>query len=100
MHQALQGFAQECKSRISRPVSFLCIAVRCTVLRSRWYQSGIKPHLSERCFQRRVPDSETLHSEARAWQLRRDAAGTSIDWRFGTNDARIKLKRLYPSFQE
>ena len=56
--------------------------------------------LSHQCLERRVPDSETLHNEARAWQLRRDAAGTSIDWRFGTNDARTKLKRLYPSFKE
>jgi len=56
--------------------------------------------LSHQCLERRVPDSETLHSEARAWQLRRDAAGTSIDWCFGTDDARIKLKRLYPSFQQ
>jgi hypothetical protein len=38
----LQGLAQECKSRISKPVSFLYIAASCTVLRSRWYQSGIK----------------------------------------------------------
>ncbi len=39
--QALQGFAQACKSRISRQFSFLRFALRCTVLRSRWYQSGI-----------------------------------------------------------
>jgi hypothetical protein len=42
MHQALQGFAEACKSRISRAISFLCLAACCTVLRSRWYQSGIK----------------------------------------------------------
>jgi hypothetical protein len=47
-----------------------------------------------------VPDFETLQSEAQAWQHRRDAAGITIDWRFRTDDARIKLKRLYPSFQE
>jgi hypothetical protein len=39
---ALQGCAQACKSRISKPVSLLRFAARCTVLRSRWYQSGIK----------------------------------------------------------
>jgi hypothetical protein len=38
---ALQGVAQPCKSRISRGVSFLRVAVRRTVLCSRWYQSGI-----------------------------------------------------------
>jgi hypothetical protein len=40
-HQALLGFAQACKSRISKPISFLCLALRYTVLRSRWYQCGI-----------------------------------------------------------
>jgi hypothetical protein len=32
-----------------------------------------------------------------AWESRRNAYGTRIDWRFTTADARIKLKRLYPS---
>src|SRR5919107_4531726 len=40
--QALQGFAGDCKYRIFRGVSFLRLAECCTVLRSRWYQSGIK----------------------------------------------------------
>lgn len=56
--------------------------------------------LSRQCLDRRVPDFESLQSEAHAWQDRRDAAGITIDWRFTTEDARIKLKRLYPSFQE
>jgi hypothetical protein len=56
--------------------------------------------LSRQCLDRRVPDFETLESEAAAWQERRDAAGVKIDWRFRTDDARIKLKRLYPSLQE
>jgi hypothetical protein len=42
---ALQGFAQACKYPISKPLSFLCLALCCTVLRSRWYQSGIKRSL-------------------------------------------------------
>jgi transposase len=56
--------------------------------------------LGRQCLERRVPDFETLEREAHAWQQRRDAAGITIDWRFTTDDARIKLKRLYPSFQE
>jgi hypothetical protein len=40
---ALQGFAGGCKCRIPKPGSFLRLAFYCTVLRSRWYQSGIKP---------------------------------------------------------
>src|SRR5918998_3766756 len=39
--EVLQGFARTCKSRISKPYSLLCLAECCTVLRPRWYQSGI-----------------------------------------------------------
>jgi len=39
--QALQGFARGCKTRISRRLSLLRFAVYCTVLRSRWCQSGV-----------------------------------------------------------
>jgi hypothetical protein len=56
--------------------------------------------LSRQCLERRVPNFETLQREAHAWQDRRDAAGITVEWRFSTDDARIKLKRLYPSFQE
>jgi hypothetical protein len=52
--------------------------------------------LSRQCLQRRVPNFETLEAEAEAWQERRDAAGVKIERRFRTEDARIKLKRLYP----
>jgi hypothetical protein len=47
-----------------------------------------------------VPDYETLEAEVSAWQERRDGAGGKIDWRFRAEDARIKLKRLFPSLQE
>ena len=40
-HSGVAGVAQACKSRISKPVSFLCLAPCCTVLRSRWCQSGV-----------------------------------------------------------
>src|SRR5215203_2731578 len=56
--------------------------------------------LSRQCLDRRVPDFESLQGEVASWQQRRDAAGGKIDWRFSPEDARIKLKRLYPSHQE
>jgi transposase len=56
--------------------------------------------LSRQCLDRRVPDFETLEVEVASWQERRDEKGVKIDWRFGTEDARIRLKRLYPSLQE
>jgi hypothetical protein len=42
IHQALQGLAQGCKSRISKGFSCPWLALCCTVMRSRWCQSGVK----------------------------------------------------------
>jgi transposase len=56
--------------------------------------------LSRQCLDRRVPDFETLEVEVASWQERREEKGVKIDWRFGTEDARIRLKRLYLSLQE
>ncbi len=47
-----------------------------------------------------MPDYEALENEVHAWQQRHNAKGGKIDWRFTTEDARIKLKRLYPSLEE
>lgn len=53
--------------------------------------------LSSQCLDRRIPDAETLKAEVAAWEERRNATATRIDWRFTTADARIKLRHLYPS---
>ena len=54
---------------------------------------------SRQCLNRRIPDLETLRSEAEAWQKHRNKTANRVDWRFTTQDARIKLKRLYPQTQ-
>jgi len=56
--------------------------------------------LSRQCLDRRVPDTETLGAAVAVWETRRNVAGGRIDWRFTTEDARIKLKTLYPSIHE
>lgn len=53
--------------------------------------------LSRQCLNRRIADIDTLKQEVSTHQQHRDALGTKINWRFTTEDARIKLKRLYPS---
>ena len=53
--------------------------------------------LARQCFSRRLPDLETVRQEVNAWSLARNQAATTVDWRFTTQDARIKLKRLYPA---
>ena len=55
--------------------------------------------LSRQCLNRRIPDLETLRCEVEAWQEHRNKAASRVDWRFTTEDARIKLKRLYPQVQ-
>lgn len=53
--------------------------------------------LARQCLDRRIPDKQTLQCEVTAWERRRNRLCRKIDWRFTTDDARIKLKRLYPS---
>jgi hypothetical protein len=53
--------------------------------------------LSSQCLDRRIPDKQTLIEEVAAWQGSRNKNHTKADWQFTTADARVKLKRLYPS---
>jgi len=53
--------------------------------------------LGRQCLDRRLADKATLAREVAAWQEERNSAGATVDWRFTTADARIKLKRLYPT---
>ena len=52
--------------------------------------------LARQCLDRRIPDQETLTREVAAWETPRNSAQTTMDWRFTSADARIKLKHLYP----
>jgi len=56
--------------------------------------------LAGQCLDRRLPDRETLEREVEAWVAERNAAIRRIDWRFTTDDARIKLDHLYPVFHD
>jgi DDE superfamily endonuclease len=55
--------------------------------------------LGRQCLDRRIADTTTLVREVAAWEHDRNQRCTTITWRFTTPDARIKLKRLYPSFE-
>jgi DDE superfamily endonuclease len=52
--------------------------------------------LSDQCLDRRLPDLATVAAEVAAWEVERNAARATIDWRFTTAAARTKLHRLYP----
>ena len=53
--------------------------------------------LSRQCLDRRIPDQETLRSEVSAWEATRNQHLEKMEWRFTNEDARVKLKKLYPS---
>ncbi len=50
------------------------------------------------CLNRRIADIETVRREVAGWQVHRDQLNAKINWHFTTETARIKLKRLYPTF--
>jgi len=56
--------------------------------------------LTKQCLDRRLPDMWTLCQEIAAWEARRNLSQAMINWRFSTIDARVKLKRLYPSVSD
>jgi hypothetical protein len=52
--------------------------------------------LSRQCLKRRIPDQQALWHETAAWEAHRNTAKATVEWRFTSADARIKLKKLYP----
>jgi hypothetical protein len=60
INRALQGFAQGCKSRVSKRFSLLWLTLCCTLLRSRWYQSGINIVLLGHCMGREIKDRKRV----------------------------------------
>jgi hypothetical protein len=52
--------------------------------------------LAMQCLDRRIPTKADLEHEVQAWQDDRNHTTKGVDWQFTTNDARVKLRRLYP----
>ena len=55
--------------------------------------------MARQCLDRRIPEQNVLRGEVAAWERERNRDAIRVDWRFTTQDARIKLKSLYPSIQ-
>jgi hypothetical protein len=53
--------------------------------------------LTGQCLNRRIPDKQKLEREVAQWQNERNFIQAKVDWRFSNDEARIKLKRLYPT---
>lgn len=49
------------------------------------------------CLNRRIDDIEIVKKESAAWQEARNNKGAKVNWQFRTENARIKLNKLYPT---
>jgi transposase len=91
-----EAFAPAEARRITRKLEF-----HYTPKHGSWLNraEGAFAVLSTQCLDRRIPDVRTLKREINAWQTKRNQHGKRINWQFGTDLARVKLKRLYPSLE-
>jgi len=55
--------------------------------------------LTRQCLNRRIADIETVKKEVAAWQKFRNNKIVTVNWQFTTEDARVKLRRLYPTLE-
>ncbi len=56
--------------------------------------------LQRQCLDRRLGDRPTLEREVEAWTRRRNDQPKRVDWQFTTDDARTRLRRLYPALED
>jgi hypothetical protein len=56
--------------------------------------------LNGQCLNRHIPTMQKIKEEVAAWQDNRNNKNSKINWQFENKDARIKLKRLYPSLHD
>jgi hypothetical protein len=56
--------------------------------------------LSRQCLDQRLPDEITLKQEVEAYEKQRNATKATVNWRFTSQDARVKLQKLYPSISD
>ena len=55
--------------------------------------------LARQCLDRRIANQDILRGEVETWQKSRNRDAVRVNWRFTTEDARIRLRSLYPSIQ-
>ena len=89
-----ESFPSEQARLLARRVEFVYIPVHGSWLNMAEIEISA---LVRQCLKRRLPDEETLGRETKAWETERNRLEASVDWRFGTEDARTKLRNLYPA---
>jgi DDE superfamily endonuclease len=89
-----ENFSAEVARTLARRIEFCYTPVHGSWLNMVEVEISV---LVRQCLKRRIADIETLEREAKAWCTERNRLGASVDWRFRTEDARTKLRSLYPS---
>jgi hypothetical protein len=56
--------------------------------------------LARQCLAENMTNIDQMTRKVAAWQIRRNAASSPVNWRFTTKDARVKLKKLYPTLSD
>lgn len=56
--------------------------------------------MTRECLNQRIPSIEALRAELKAWNDNYNADPSPVNWQFGADDSRIKLKKLYPDIAE
>ena len=92
-----ESFSAEVARTLARRIEFCYTPVHGSWLNMVEVEISV---LVRQCLKRRLPDMERLEREAKSWCLERNGLGASVDWRFRTEDARAKLKSLYPAMEE
>jgi DDE superfamily endonuclease len=92
-----ENFSAEDARKLARRIEFCYTPVHGSWLNMVEIEISV---LVRQCLKRRLSEMETLEREATAWCKERNRLGASVDWRFRTEDARIKLSSLYPSVKE
>ena len=92
-----EAFAPEAARCLARRVEFVYTPVHGSWLNMAEVEISA---LVRQCLKRRLPDAEALARETKAWERERNRMGASVDWRFTTEDARTKLRSLYPATEE
>jgi len=92
-----ESFPAEVARDLTRRIEFVYTPVHGSWLNMVEVEISV---LVRQCLKRRLADIETLDREARAWCTERHGLGASVEWRFRTEDARTKLRSLYPSTEE
>jgi hypothetical protein len=91
-----ETFPPEVVRRLVRRVEFAYTPVHGSWLNMVKIELSV---LVRQCLRRRLADVEALRREVEGWCKGRNRLGASVEWRFSTEDARTKLRKLYPSVE-